>query len=259
MLQHPQVLATVGGDQDSENLICKLTSKETDDILSFLTDLNTQAVMHLHVDKGRSLGEWQTRHPRVPAHINRGLVPNHPSDLGQHSKIAGIYLLPDEGVAVSRLNLRPLTPSPISRPHHPTSQVVKLQEEFHCMLGDQSLPPYQKGLNFKASIPHKLADYLLGYHFQAMVVMPKALEEVPEELLQFSKIRTWHHRLHQEVDRNGTQDRSDESGSIYHGENVSLPTLEMIIDMLLHRLKVNSLQSPPCHRDSQVSQDPGLL
>lgn len=39
MAPHPQVLVVVGGDQDGENLISKLTHKKTCDILNLPTPI----------------------------------------------------------------------------------------------------------------------------------------------------------------------------------------------------------------------------
>lgn len=108
------------------------------------------------------------------------------------------------------------------------------------MLGDQSIPRCLKGLNSKASIPRKLENRLPRYQVKATAMMPRALEEILEELLQPSKIRTWHHRVHQKVDMDGTQDQSDKSGLAHHRKSVSLPTLKAIMDVLLHGLAFDS-------------------
>lgn len=108
MAPHPQVLAMVGKDWDNENLISKLTPKEASDILNLPTPTirsqqvtNIKVVMHHHANKGQPPGEWQTGYPYIPAYINQGHIPNHPSDLGQHSKTVGTYLLLDKEVVAN--------------------------------------------------------------------------------------------------------------------------------------------------------------
>ena len=61
------------------------------------------------------------------------------------------------------LDLGPLTPHFISDSHHPASQAIRLDKESSRMFGDHGLPPDQQGLNPQTSVPHKLANHLLGW------------------------------------------------------------------------------------------------